>query len=88
MEESIMEERVNKMLKRLDSGEMKMVQANVILIVPEYVTHKMIEENVKDGMLYKIEEHLFFTDDKLTVVEDDVTLLDITICDVEFEREE
>lgn len=75
-----------EMMRRIDSGEMKIVEATVMLVVPTHISLGIVKENVEDSIGYKIEEHLFFTDDNYEEVEDDVTLLDITVCDVDLER--
>ena len=67
--------------QRLMNGEAKLVEATVLLVVPSHITLEAVERNVKEGVLFIIEEHQFFEEadnyDGDNVV-DDVTLLKIT----------
>ena len=79
---TLIDEETQEMMARIDSGEMKIVEATVKLVVPEYISLDIVKENVDSGVSYIIEEHCFFIDDGYEEVEDNITLLDITVVDV------
>jgi len=94
---TVISEEIQEMMKRIDIGEMKIVEATVKLVVPNNVPSAMVKYNIYSGISYIIEEHLFVIEPHPEYdmelgdfpydveIVDDIEILDIAVCDVKLE---
>ncbi len=74
----------DNMLKRINDGEMKIVMAKVLMVVPAVISLDSVAANAREGVSFIIDEHLFRNIDIIEEdnIVDDVTLLEVSCEDV------